>query len=386
MGRDRADEECEVCQNDRRKGDEMSSSTKRSVKPQISSLLQAGTLKSGAFTAAELESEEQISREQIQSIPLERLIDNPYQPREEVAIDDELRELAASIKMNGFQGVLTARPALDREGYFELAYGHRRREAARLAGLTHLPISVRELTNKAMAGIAAVENIHRKDLTILELGRLFVRMLDEGYTQEDIAGQIGKDRGYVVNRLRVVRAPADVQQLVLEKPDSLRAVSTLVKVDNTSMRTAMIEALKQGRVTTDDLPGYQTALEQEGRLALPSSTSSPTNNTREPGSTSASSPFHDSDDRAEEGQMVPDEETDGTEPEQGLSPFATDFALMQTRVGQAKLATVLRNLKGYREGLRRRSPLTLSQQERESLIKIEALLQEIQTVIHIPQR
>jgi len=363
----------------------MSSSTKRSVKPQISSLLQAGTLKSGAFTADELESEEQLSQEQVQSIPLERLVDNPYQPREEVAIDEELRELAASIKMNGFQGVLTARPALVREGYFELAYGHRRREAARLAGLTHLPISVRELTNKAMAGIAAVENIHRKDLTILELGRLFVRMLDEGYTQEDIAGQIGKDRGYVVNRLRVVRAPADVQQLVLEKPDSLRAVSTLVKVDNTTTRTAMIGALKQGRVTTDDLPGYQIALEQEGRIAQLPPAALQDSKRRELGSDAASSPAHDSDDHAPEGQLGVDEGIDGTEPEQELSPFATDFALMQTRVGQAKLATVLRNLKGYREGLRRRSPLTLSQQEQESLIKIEALLQEIQTVIHIPQ-
>ncbi|HEY6408399.1 MAG TPA: ParB/RepB/Spo0J family partition protein [Ktedonobacteraceae bacterium] len=350
----------------------MSSSTKRSVKPQISSLLQAGTLKSGAFTADELESEEQLSQEQIQSIPLERLLDNPYQPREQVAIDDELRELATSIKANGFQGVLTARPALDREGSFQLAYGHRRREAARLAGLTHLPISVRELTNKAMAGIAAVENIHRKDLTILELGRLFVRMLDEGYTQEDIAGQIGKDRGYVVNRLRVVRAPADVQRLVLEKPDSLRAVSTLVKVDDSAMRTAMIEALKQGRVTTDDLPGYQTALEQEGRMVRPPSAASPAGNT-------ASSRAGDSDDHTADGQIALDE---GTELEQALSPFATDFALMQTRVGQAKLATVLRNLKGYREGLRRRSPLTLSPQEQESLTKIDALLQEIQAVTH----
>ncbi len=355
----------------------MSSNTRRTVKPQISSLLQAGTLKSGAFTAAELELEEQLPAEQVQSIPLERLLDNPYQPREQIAVDDELRELAASITANGFQGVLTARPALEREGYFQLAYGHRRREGARLAGLTHLPLSVRELTNKAMAGIAAVENIHRKDLTVIELGRLFARMLDEGYTQEDIAGQIGKDRGYVVNRLRVVRAPADVQQLVLEKPDSLRAVSTLVKVDNAVMRAAMIEALKQGRVTTDDLPGYQSALEQEGRIARPPS---PASERRVPGGDAASSPAHDSDDYAAEGPIEVDEGTDGAKLEQGLSPYAADFALLQARVGQAKLATVLRNLKGYREGLRRRSPLTLSQQEQESLTKIDALLQEIQAV------
>ena len=363
----------------------MSSSTKRSVKPQISSLLQAGTLKSGAFTADELEAEEQFALESVHSTPLERLLDNPYQLRGEIAVDEELHELAASIRANGFQGVLTARPAPEREGYFQLAYGHRRREAARLAGLTHLPVSVRELTNRAMAGIAAVENIHRRDLTVLELGRLFARMLDEGYTQEDIAGQIGKDRGYVVNRLRVVRAPADVQQLILEKPDSLRAVSTLVKVDDAATRAAMIEALKQGRVTTDDLPGYQSALEQERLLAQPQSTAAPAGEGRAQDTDGASPADSDSDVRVLSGSVAADEGTDEAEDEQELTSYATDFALLQARVGQAKLATVVRNLNGYREGLRRRSPLALSQQERESLAKIDALLREIQAVTHTAQ-
>jgi ParB family chromosome partitioning protein len=371
----------------------MSSNTRRTVKPQISSLLQAGTLKSGAFTADELELEEQLPSEQVQSIPLERLLDNPYQPRGQLAVDDELRELAASIRANGFQGVLTARPALDQEGYFQLAYGHRRREAARIAGLTHLPVSVRELTNKAMAGIAAVENIHRKDLTVLELGRLFARMLDEGYTQEDIAGQIGKDRGYVVNRLRVVRAPADVQQLVLEKPDSLRAVSTLVKVDNPDMRTAMIEALKQGRVTTDDLPGYQAALERE-RVDAQRATAAASSKERgyhEPGAQVGSAvgtwPLADHlvGDSAQQVLTTADDMTAEPEKESAPSSYLEDFAHLQMRVGQAKLATVLRNLKGYREALRRRPPATISQQEQESLTKIEALLKEIQGVTSVPE-
>src|SRR5258708_40266411 len=119
----------------------MSSNTRRPVNPQISRLLQAGTLKSGAFTADELELEEQLPSEQVQSMPLERLLDNPYQPRGQLAVDDELRELAASIRANGFQGVLTARPALDQEGDFHLASAHRRREASLIAELTLLPVS-----------------------------------------------------------------------------------------------------------------------------------------------------------------------------------------------------------------------------------------------------
>jgi ParB/RepB/Spo0J family partition protein len=335
------------------------------------------------FADAALPSSEQaqaILQDQIRWIPLERLLDNPYQPREEIAIDDDLQELAASIKVNGFQGVLTVRFSPDREGYYELAYGHRRREAARLAGVTHIPVIVRELTNRAMAGIAAVENIHRKDLTTLELGRLFLRMLEEGYTQEDIAGQVGKDRGYVVNRLRVARAPVDVQQLVLEKPDSLRAVSTLVKVEDGTIRTAMIEALKQGRVTTDDLPGYQAALEQEHHnVQRPPIAATPSSNgvQYEPGAqeltvaSAVSSADHEAGDSALEERTAEILEAPSS------SPYIEDFALLQERVGKAKLATVERNLKGYREGLRRRSPLAISRQEQASLAKIATLLQEI---------
>jgi ParB-like chromosome segregation protein Spo0J len=253
--------------------------------------------------------------------------------------------------------------------------------------LTQLPILVRDLTNKAMAAIAAVENIHRKDLTVLELGKLFARMLEEGFTQEDIAGQVGKDRGYVVNRLRVFRAPADVQQLVLEKPDSLRAVSTLVKVEDPAIRTAMIEALKQGRVTTDDLPGYQAALERERADARQSSAPASSRDGEQHGSGIGAVPATDQEANDPALQVLPAAEVGTAETKQEAtgSSYLEDFAHLQARVGQAKLATVLRNLRGYRDGLHRRPPAAISQQERESLAKIKALLQEIHESTQVSQ-
>src|SRR5689334_3725212 len=87
--------------------------------------------------------------QQATMLPIHHLLSNPYQPRQEL-FDDSLDELASVIRTQGFQGVLIARPAPDRNGYYQLTAGHRRREAARRAGLSVLPVVVRDLTEDEM--------------------------------------------------------------------------------------------------------------------------------------------------------------------------------------------------------------------------------------------
>src|SRR5687768_15976328 len=100
----------------------------------------------------------------------------------------------------------------------------------RTAGPDSLPLALRECTREEMATIAITENIQREDLTPLEDGKIFLLMAEEmGYTHEQIAREIGRKRGYVENRIRVGRAPSDMQALVAAKPDSLRAVANLIK-------------------------------------------------------------------------------------------------------------------------------------------------------------
>jgi ParB family chromosome partitioning protein len=190
------------------------------------------------------------------SVPIDRLLNNPYQPRMD-ANDDALGELAQVIGSQGFQGVLVARPDPANPGFYQITAGHRRREAARRAGLSTLPVVVRDFTNEEMATIAITENIQREDLTPLEEGKIFLLMAEEmGYTHEQVAREIGRKRGYVENRIRVARAPIDVQALVSVKPDSIRAVATLIKVKDEADRLEMINGLLAGKLTVEDLPGY----------------------------------------------------------------------------------------------------------------------------------
>ncbi len=200
---------------------------------------------------------------QATALPIERLLDNPYQPR--AAVNAEaLEELASVIRGQGFQGVLLARPHPEQRGHYQLTAGHRRRDASRLVGIASLPVIVRELSDEEMAMLAITENIQREDLTPLEEGKIYVLMQEEmGYTLEQIAKEVGKKLGYVYNRVRVAKAPPDIQALVEQKPDSLRAVANLVRVESEQDRAMIIDSLLRGAITTDDILAYVKEIREE---------------------------------------------------------------------------------------------------------------------------
>lgn len=293
--------------------------------------------------------------EQAILLQIDLLQDNPYQPRLG-ADESNLKELAQVIKAQGFQGVLVARPHPQQPGQYQLTAGHRRREASRQAGLEMLPVVVKELSEEEMAGLAITENIQREDLTPLEEGRIFLLMAEEmEYTHEQIAREIGKNRGYVENRLRVARAPQDIQRLVTEKPDSLRAVSSLIKVTDPAQRQEAIELLKTGKLTADDLPGYLANPERfAGDAAVPP-VSGP-----ETGQTAAS---------AAGGNPAKKKGDDGL--------HATEEPDTRTleRVAISKLATVWRGLQQYHENVEQRQAMSAA--ESEQLKKIEVLVKEL---------
>lgn len=209
---------------------------------------------SGVFSESVQGQQEETK--QIQPLAVIDLLDNPYQPRS-VFREESLQELAQTIQTQGFQGVLVARPHPDQPSKYQISVGHRRREAARLAGLTRLPVIIQSLTNQEMAQLAITENIQREDLTPLEEGRIFQLMIQQfGLTQEQVADGIHKNRSYVRNRLRVVQAPEDIQHLVEARPDTLRAIERLEKIEDTAERAPLIEQLRQGAITADHLAAY----------------------------------------------------------------------------------------------------------------------------------
>jgi ParB family chromosome partitioning protein len=143
---------------------------------------------------------------------IEELHPGRMQPRKRMDAA-ALAELAVSIREHGvLEPILVRkRPA----GGFEIIAGERRWRAAQQAGLKNVPIFVHDLGDEAAFEAALVENLQREDLNPIETARAFQRLVDDyGYTQEAIAGKVGKERSTVANALRLLRLPPDVMELV----------------------------------------------------------------------------------------------------------------------------------------------------------------------------
>ena len=145
--------------------------------------------------------------------PLAAITPNPHQPRAPIR-DQDLVELAASIQAHGIIQPLVVTRALD--GY-QLIAGERRWRAARLAGLSTVPVIVKDVVPSEMLELALVENVQRSDLNALEEAMAYHQLTEEfGLTQEQIARRVGKSRVAVANTLRLLKATRAVQAALLE--------------------------------------------------------------------------------------------------------------------------------------------------------------------------
>jgi ParB family transcriptional regulator, chromosome partitioning protein len=139
---------------------------------------------------------------------------NPLQPRT-VFSADALQELSQSIKANGIIQPLVVRR---RDGKYHLVAGERRWRAARLAGLTDVPVVVQDIPDDRLLEITLIENIQREDLNPIEVAQAFDHLIqDLSLSHDQIAERTGKDRSTITNMLRLLRLPEDVQQMVAER-------------------------------------------------------------------------------------------------------------------------------------------------------------------------
>ncbi|MBO5066708.1 MAG: ParB/RepB/Spo0J family partition protein [Clostridia bacterium] len=139
---------------------------------------------------------------------------NRDQPRKQFD-DDALNELADSIAKHGVLQPLLVRPLLN--GGYQLVAGERRWRASRIAGLTEVPVVIKELTDAQVAELALVENIQREDLNPLEEANGYKELSDKyGYTQDEISNMVGRSRSAVANALRLLALPSAVQELVMK--------------------------------------------------------------------------------------------------------------------------------------------------------------------------
>lgn len=161
---------------------------------------------------------------------------NPRQPRS-VFDPDALDELATSLRQIGFLQPLVVRPAGDG---FELVAGERRLRAAQRAGMTSVPVLVRETPDSDLLRDALLENLHRVQLNPLEEASAYAQLLsDFGCTQEELATRLGRSRPAVTNALRLLRLPVGVQRRVAAGVLSAGHARALVALED----EAVVEAL-----------------------------------------------------------------------------------------------------------------------------------------------
>jgi ParB family chromosome partitioning protein len=163
-------------------------------------------------------------------IPLNYIETSPFQPRTEFD-QVALEELAATIKLHGLIQPITVRRLNDHQ--YQLISGERRTRAARLAGLTEIPVFIRTADDQSMLEMALIENIHRENLNPIEVAISMFRLIEEcKLTHEEMSVRVTKDRSTVTNYLRLLKLPPDIQHAVKTKKLSMGHARALAGIDN----------------------------------------------------------------------------------------------------------------------------------------------------------
>ena len=164
-------------------------------------------------------------------VPIAFIAPNPRNPRRAFA-DADLADLAQSIREHGIVQPVVVRPTADTERY-EIIAGERRWRAAQRAGVTDVPVIIRDVDDRVALELAIIENVQRADLNPVEEANGYQQLIDEhSYTQADLAQVIGKSRSHVANTLRLLKLPAVIHDLLVDGTLSAGHARTLVTADD----------------------------------------------------------------------------------------------------------------------------------------------------------
>jgi len=219
------------------------------------------------------ESEEELGAA-FREIPIDSIVPNPYQPREEF---DEalLASLTDSIAEVGVLQPLLVRP--DGAGAYQLIAGERRWRASRQAGLTSVPVIVREVRDVTALEHALVENLHRQDLNALEEAAAYQQLIDDfGLTQEQLAQRVGRSRPAVTNILRLLQLPPAIQGLLIDGRLAAGHARALLSIEDRELQQRLAnQAVEEGwsvRQVEDAVKAATTAPADKGERPEPGTT------------------------------------------------------------------------------------------------------------------
>jgi ParB family chromosome partitioning protein len=172
-----------------------------------------------------------LKEERFAEIEIEQIKPNPFQPR--MKFDDQsIEELAQSIRESGVVQPVVIAPE---EDHYKIIVGERRWRAAQKAGLRKIPVLIRNIPRDKQLEISLIENIHREELNPLEIALAFERLIQEhGYTQQQVAERVGKDRTSVTNYIRLLKLPQEIRDHINNGAVSMGHARALLALEEVS--------------------------------------------------------------------------------------------------------------------------------------------------------
>ncbi|AXQ22676.1 ParB/RepB/Spo0J family partition protein [Acinetobacter wuhouensis] len=205
---------------------------------------------------------------QLKQIDVNQLKRGTYQPRRFIN-EQDLQELAASIKKHGVMQPIVIRPIENDETPYEIIAGERRWRAAQLAGLTEVPAIVRDLTDQVAIALALIENIQRQDLNPVDQALALQRFHEEfGLSHQEIADTVGKARTTVSNLLRLLSLEDEIKDLMQQGQLDMghaRAILTLKAKDQLQIAKIVIEKSLSVRQTEQLVRDWNTPKQEKAK-------------------------------------------------------------------------------------------------------------------------
>lgn len=181
--------------------------------------------------------------------------------------DSSFEELKSSIQKSGVIEPVIVRPLV--HGTYELVAGERRFRAAQALGMAEVPAIIKTLSDKEALEFSLVENVQRENLNPVEEAGGYARLQDEfGYTQEDIAKAVGKDRTTVTNLLRVLALPEEIRQGLLDGAITMGHAKALLSLEDRERQAALFRRIKQEHLSVRQAEGLIGALAPARRRRL----------------------------------------------------------------------------------------------------------------------
>ena len=183
----------------------------------------------GKGISALFPSEDLHSENSVEVLAVSKIAANPFQPRKKFE-EDSLKELSESIKEHGIIQPIVVRNKGKR---YEIVVGERRYRAAKMAGISEVPVIIKDLSEQEMMEFAILENLQREDLTPIEEAEAYQSlMLNLNITQDQLAHRLGKSRPYIANIVRLLQLPDSIREKVNEGELSIGQGRTLLGLKN----------------------------------------------------------------------------------------------------------------------------------------------------------